>query len=164
MEYIVIGKVIDTFGVKGELKVLPMAPEEVLEKMKKVYLKRVGGSYVPFRVESVRRHGNLFLLKFKDYDDLGSVQQFKGAHIFLPEKELPKRSKEEFYAYELVGMEVVTDKGKRLGKVKKVEDFGVYDMLVLENERIMIPFVGDIVLNVDRENRKIEVREELVVF
>ncbi|RLJ70681.1 16S rRNA processing protein RimM [Hydrogenivirga caldilitoris] len=164
MEYIVIGKVIDTFGVKGELKVLPMAPEEVFEKLKRVYLKRVGGEYVPFKVEGVRRHENFLLIKFKGYNDLGSVEQFKGAHLFLPEKELPKRDEEEFYAYELIGMEVVTNKGKRLGKVKRVEDFGVYDMLVLENEKIMIPFVSDIVLNVDRRERRIEVKEELVLF
>ncbi|WP_457600571.1 ribosome maturation factor RimM [Hydrogenivirga sp.] len=161
MDYIIIGKIIDTFGVKGELKILPMAPVEVFERLRKVYLKRVGGEYVPFRVESVREHGNLFLLKFRGYDDLSSVEQFKGAHIFLPEKELPERGEDEFYAYELVGMEVITDKGKRLGKVKRVEDFGVYDMLVLEGERIMIPFVGDIILKVDREKKKIEVKEEL---
>ena len=163
MDYVVIGKVIDTFGVKGDLKVLPFAPEEVFDRLKRVYLKRVGGGYVPFKVERVRKSGNLILLKLGGYDSLGEAEQFRGAHLFLPEKELPKRDEEEFYAYELVGMEVWTDKGKRLGRVKRVEDFGVYDMLILEDERIMIPFVGDIVLSVDREGKRIDVREEMVV-
>ncbi len=162
MDYVVIGRVIDTFGVRGELKVIPFAPEEIFEDLKKVYLKRVGGGYVPFKVEGVRRHKSFFLLKLKGYDSLSEAEQFKGAHLFLPEKELPERGEEEFYAYELVGMEVWTDKGRRLGKIKRVEDFGVYDMLILEDEKTMIPFVGDIVLSVDREKKKIEVREEMV--
>ena len=160
MEYVVIGKVIDTFGVKGELKVLPFAPEEVFENLRVVYLKKVDRGYVPFKVEGVRKHRNFFLLKLRGYDSLDEAEQFKGAHLFLPEGELPKREGEEFYAYELVGMEVWTDKGRRLGKVKRVEDFGVYDMLILE--KTMIPFVSDIVLSVDRDKRRIEVKEELI--
>ncbi len=162
MDYVVIGKVVDTFGVRGELKVLPLAPEEVFENLGKVYFKRSGGGYVPFRVEGVRGHGDFFLVKLEGYDSLSDVEQFRGAHLFLPEEELPERGEEEFYAYELVGMEVWTDKGRRLGKVKRVEDFGVYDMLILEDEKTMIPFVGDIVLAVDREHGRIEIREEMV--
>jgi len=59
------------------------------------------------------------LLKLKGYDSLGEVEQFKGAHLFLPQRELPKIGEEEFYAYELVGMEVWTDKGRNLGRVKR---------------------------------------------
>ena len=163
MDYVVIGKVVDTFGVRGELKVLPFAPEEVFEGLRKVYFKRSGGGYVPFNVESIREHGDLFLVKLKGYDSLEDAEQFRGAHLFLPEDELPERKEDEFYAYELVGMEVWTDKGRKLGRVKRVEDFGVYDMLVLEDERIMIPFVGDIVLEVDRKKKRIEVKEEIIL-
>ncbi len=162
MDYVIIGKIIDTFGVKGELKVYPLAPQEVFQNLKKVYLKRVGGDYVPFRVERVKEHGQLFVLKFKGYDSIDAIEQFKGAHLFLPQKQLPKREEDEFYAYELVGMEVVTDRGRKLGRVKRVEDFGVYDMLVLEDERIMVPFVGDIVLSVSREKGLITVKEDLI--
>ncbi len=162
MEYVVVGRVADTFGVKGELKVTPFAPEEVLLNLRRVFLKRAGGGYVPFTVESVRKRGRLYILKFRGFDSLEEVEQFRGAHLFLPESELPPREGEEFYAYELVGMEVVTDRGRTLGKVRRVDDFGVYDMLVLEDERIMIPFVGDIVLSVDREGKTVKVREDLL--
>ncbi len=162
MEYVAIGKVADTFGIRGELKVLPYAPQEVLSKLRRVFFKRRGGEYVPFRVEKVRSSEKFFILKLKGYDSLDSVEQFKGATLFLPEKELPRRGEDEFYAYELVGMEVFTDRGKRLGRVERVEDFGVYDMLVLEGGRLMIPFVGDIVLRVNKKEKRIEVREELI--
>lgn len=160
----VVGKVIDTFGVKGELRVLPFAPEEVFERLVEVYLKKVGGGYVPFKVEGVRKHKGLFLLKLKGYDSEDEAKELKGAHIFLPEEKLPPRGEDEFYAYELVGMEVWTDRGKRMGNVKRVEDLGVYSMLLLDDEKSMIPFVDEIVLKVDRKGRRIEVREELVLL
>ena len=163
MEYVVIGKVIDTFGVKGGLKVLPFAPREVFDTLKRVYFKRVGGGYVPFKAESVKKHGDLFLLKLEGCNSLEKAEQFKGAHLFLPEVELPEREEGEFYAYELVGMEVWTDGGRKIGRVERIEDLGVYDILILEDKKTMIPFVSDIVLEVDRRRRRIEVREDMVL-
>ena len=163
MEYVIIGRVIDTFGVKGDLKVAPLAPPEVFESLKKVYLKRAGGGYVLFKVERIKEHGNSVIVKLEGYNSLNEVEQFKGAHLFLPEKDLPPTKEDEFYAYELVGMEVRTDKGKNLGKVKRVEDVGVYSMLILEDEKKMIPFVDEIVLKVSREKKTIEVREDMIV-
>ncbi len=162
MEFVAIGKVLDTFGIKGELKVLPFAPDEVFETLKKVYLKRKGGDYVPFEIEGVRRHREFYLVKFRGYDDISSAEQFRRATLYLPEEELPPREEDEFYAYELVGMEVVTDKGRELGKVKRVEDYGVYDVLVLEDEKTFIPFVGEIILSVEREKKLIRVKDDLI--
>jgi len=162
MDYVVIGKVIATFGVKGELKITPYAPEEVFENLKRVYLKRAGGSYTPFSVERVRKSDRFYIIKLRGYDTLEEVLQFQGASVFLPQEELPARGEGEFYAYELVGMEVVGDRGRVIGRVKRIEDLGVYDMLILEDERVMIPFVGDIVLRVDRRSRRITVREDLL--
>ncbi|MDQ7038894.1 MAG: ribosome maturation factor RimM [Aquificota bacterium] len=164
MGYVVIGRVLDTFGTKGELKVFPYAPEEVYENLKRVYLKRKGGDYFSFEVEWVRKHREFYLVKLKGYDDIGSAEQFRKATLFLPEEELPERGEDEFYAYEIVGMEVITDRGRVLGRVKRVEDYGVYDMLILEDEKTYIPFVGEIVLKVDREKNRIEVKEDLIVI
>jgi len=162
MEYVVIGKVVDTFGVRGELKIMPFAPEEVFEGLERVYLKRRGGAYVPFQVKEVRRAGRFYILRFEGCEGVQEARQFRGAHLFLPEGELPERSEGEFYAYELVGMEVITDRGKKLGRIKRIEDFGVYDMLILEEEKIMIPFVGDIVLEVNRGRGTVKVKEDLI--
>ena len=162
-EYVVIGKIADTFGIEGELKVIPYMPLEFFENLERVYLKRRGGDYVPFEVEWVDFMDNKVILKFKGYDSIEQVEQFKGAKIFLPKEELPELSEEEYYAYELVGMDVETDKGKKLGKVERVQDIGPYDALVLQGGNLLIPFVSDIVLKVDKENKKIIVKEERVL-
>ncbi len=166
MSFVVIGKVLDTFGLEGELKIMLYAPEDILDSIKKVYFKKRGGDYVPFEVEYFdvmeRPKAKVYILKLKDIDSIDLAEQFKGAKIFYPEEELPERGEDEFYAYELIDMDVYTDKGRYLGKVKRIEDYGVYDMIILEDEKIMFPFVNDIVLEVDREKRTIKVKEDLI--
>ncbi|WP_461831417.1 ribosome maturation factor RimM [Aquifex sp.] len=162
MEYVVIGKVLDTFGLEGELKVLPYMPLEFFENVERVYFKKKGGDYVAFDVEWVDFMNDRVILKLKGYDSIDKAEQFKGAKIFLPKGELPELEEDEFYAYELVGMEVETDKGKKLGKVSRVQDMGPYDALVLEGDKLMIPFVSDIVKDVKKNEGKIIVREELL--
>ncbi len=164
MEFVVVGKVISPFGIKGEIKVLPIAPEEFVLSLQRIFFKKKGGDYLPFEVESTRRHGSFVLLKLKAFSTPEEVEQFKGAHIFLPREELPPLGEDEFYSFELVGMEVITDKGRKLGKVDHLKDFGVYDMLILEGEKIIIPFVSDIVLNVDRKKGIITVKEDLILI
>ncbi len=161
-DYVVIGKITDTFGLEGELKVYPYLPQEFWENLEKVYLKRKGGDYVPFELEWIDFMKNFVILKFKGYDSIDRVEQFKGAKIYLPRSELPTLSEDEFYAFELVGMDVVTDKGKELGKVEGIRDLGAYDALVLKNGELLIPFVSDIVINVDKEKGQILVREDLI--
>lgn len=161
-EYIVVGKVVDTFGLEGELKVYPYLPQEFWENYQKVYLKRKGGDYVPFEIEWIDFMKNLVILKFKGFDKVDQVEQFKGAKLYLPKEELPRLQEDEFYAFELIGMEVITDKGKRLGEVEDIRDLGVYDALVLKSGNLIIPFVSDIILDVNRERGEIIVKEELI--
>jgi len=159
---VIIGKILDTFGLEGELKVRPYMPLEFFEGLERVYLKRKGGDYVPFELEWIDFMNDKVILKFKGYDSIDVAQQFKEAKVYLPKEDLPSLEEDEFYAYELIGMEVETDKGKKLGKVVRVQDMGPYDALVVEGEKIMIPFVSDIVLEVDKEKRKVIVKEELI--
>ena len=161
-DYIVVGKIIDTFGLEGELKVFPYLPLEFWENLREIYLKRKGGNYIPFELEWVDFMKDFVILKFKGYDNIEKVEQFKGAKVYLPRNKLPKLSEDEFYAFELVGMDVITDKGKELGKVEGIRNLGAYDALVLRNGELLIPFVSDIVLRVDKEKGEILVKEDLI--
>jgi len=161
-DFVAVGKVLDTFRLEGELKVLPYLPPEEFLKLKRVFFKKRGGDFVPFEVESVKEHGKYLVLKLKGYDDAESASQFKGAKLFLPRSELPPLGEDEFYAYQLVGMNVITDKGRELGKVVRVRDMGPYEALVLEGEKLFIPFVSEIVLSVDSRKGEVKVKEDLL--
>ena len=157
--YVVIGKIEDTFGTLGKLKVKIFAPQKLWESVKKIYLKRRGGNYEPFEVENVEVRGRKAYLKLKGVDTEEDALKMVGAHIYYPEVELPELKSGEYYYYQLVGSEVFTDRGERLGTVQYIHETGGYPILVLEND-IMIPFNRHFIKEVDTDNRRIVVDSE----
>jgi len=157
--YVVIGKIEDTFGTLGKLKIKIFAPHKVWETTKKIFLKRKGGGYEPFEVENVEVRGRKAYLKLKGVNNEEEALKMVGAHIYYPEKELPELKSGEYYYYQLVGSEVYTDKGDNLGTVQYIHETGGYPILVLEND-VMVPFNKHFIKEVDIENKKIVVDSE----
>ncbi|MFN3871059.1 MAG: ribosome maturation factor RimM [Aquificaceae bacterium] len=160
-QHVIIGKVKDTYGLRGELRVEPYLEGKHWRKLKRVFLKRKGGDYVPFPLEFVKSHGKDIILRFEGYSHISQVEGFKGAKIFLPKKELPKRGKDEYYYFELYGLDVYTEGGKFMGKVTGVWEQKPYDLLEIEEGKLYIPFVGALVKKVDLKKGRVIVDEAL---
>ncbi len=164
MNFVIIGKITGAFGRKGYIKVIPMADEKVFKDIKRIYLKRRGGDYVPFDVECIRKHGGFFIVKIKGCDSIEEAEKFSNAHVFLPEDDLPPLGKDEFYYYQLIGLDVYDSTGNKLGKVKSLQDIGPYYLIELDNGKTYIPFVSEIVKEVDIEKKRIVVDETKIVI
>ena len=160
-EFAVIGKIEDAFGYDGKLKVNIFAPQRVWESLKKVYLKRKGGEYIPFEVEQLEVRGKKAYLKLKGIDTEEDALKAVGAHIYYPEGELPQLKSGEYYYFQLIGSKVVDQQGRELGKVEYIHEGGMYPMLVLDNERI-IPFTKNFVVEVKPEEKLIVVDGEKI--
>ena len=159
-QYVVIGRVLDTYGLRGELKVQAYLDKKHWSKIKRVFLKRKGGDYVPFVVEYSKPHGKDYLiLKFEGFKKLEEVESFSGAKIFLPKGELPKRRKGEYYYFELEGLEVFTEGGRYMGKVSGVVEQKPYDLLEIDEGKLYIPFVSALVKEVKLEEGKLIVSD-----
>lgn len=160
--YVVIGKVLDTYGLKGELKVQTYLERRHWTKINRVFLKRKGGEYVPFSVEYKKPHGKDYLiLKFEGFNSIQEAEAFKGAKIFLPRTELPKKKKEEYYYFELEGLEVYTESGKQIGKISGIVEQKPYDLLEIDGGRLYIPFVSALVKDVKLKEGKVIVSDML---
>ena len=97
-QYVVIGKVLDTYGLRGDLKVEPYLDPKHWQKIKRVFLKHKQRGYVSFNIATLRPHGNrMLIIHFEGYDSLPQVEGFRGAKVFLPKGEIPARGKEEYY-------------------------------------------------------------------
>ncbi len=164
--FVVVGKILEPYGLKGELKVEPYLEGSKWKGIKRVFLKRKGGDYVPFKVELIKRHGtDKLLIKFEGFDERGRVEGFAGARVFLPANELPKTERGEYYYFELEGLEVFTEKGKRLGVVSGVVPQKPYHLLEVEGGKLYIPFVKELIKRVEKRKGKIVVShllEELI--
>jgi 16S rRNA processing protein RimM len=78
----------------------------------------------------------------------------RGAELKVPRAQLEPAGEDEYYVFELVGMDVVEDGGRPLGRVARVSSPPANDVLELESG-VALPFVGACVLEVDRERRRI---------
>ena len=121
MEYILIGKLIKPFGLKGEVKV-DIYTDFVKERFAPnsiVYLK-VGETMEPMKVKQYRMHKGQLLLQFVDHEDINLIEKYHLVEIYKHERDIKPLKEGEYFFRDLVGLEVVL-KGEVVGKVKDVE-------------------------------------------
>ena len=158
MAYICIGKIINTHGIKGEVKIESYSDfdEERYTKGKQVYI-RVDEKYLPVMVASYRKHKGFPLVSFVDLQNINFVEQYKGCEIYIDEADRKQLKKGEYYRKDLVGLTVVDEEGITLGKIISVEEtLGAQNNLRLQLEdakEVLIPYIPMIVKNVDLDKQ-----------
>ncbi len=157
MEKVVIGTIINTRGLKGELKIASSTsfPQERFKEGNKVIL------YNPLNKNEeeviISRHfvyKNFDYLVFKGKENINLVEKYKTWQILADKKELDQDS---FYYADLKGLEVYFA-GKLLGKVKEVFDLNNRAMLRIrkeDNNDLLVIFMDNFIESVDLENKKI---------
>ena len=122
MEYLKLGKIIDTFSLDGSIKVLSSTNNQELryKKGNKVYLS-VDGKMKELTIDSYRKGPNADIVKFVEITSVDEAASLKGKELFVI-KDI-NDLKEGYYFYsDLVGCSIVAD-GKNIGKVIEVEEF-----------------------------------------
>lgn len=156
MEKILIGKVTNAVGIKGELRVYNYSDsDEIYRNTSLIYM----GDKL-YKVEKVRMQKNMVVLKLKGIDDRNAAELAKGSEIFVTEADLPALPEGEFYVRDLIGMDVVTDEGELVGVVTDVIQNTAQDIFEIKTEdgkQVLIPKVDQFVLNIDGKERKITV-------
>lgn len=157
----VIGRIARPVGVKGELKLKMESalPDRILEM--KDLLVKVGKHAYKFPVESIKGSSGWYRLKLKGIDNPEDGSALSGCELLGTEADRPKLAAGEYYIDDLIGCMVESDKGDDLGMLMEVMSQGHHDIWMIDGEfgEIMIPAVGEFVLNVDTEQHKILVRE-----
>ena len=159
MEYVVIGKIVNTFGIKGELKVYSYTDfvKERFKKGSKVYLSE---KYLPFEVNSCREHKGFLLVSFKDHEDINLVEKYKNMLIYKAKEDIKPLKKGEYYFSDLRDLEVYVE-GKKIGRVKIVEE-GIRSnnlriVKYADEKEYLVPFLDVFIEKVDLENKRIDI-------
>ncbi|PLV60368.1 ribosome maturation factor RimM [Thermotoga sp. KOL6] len=162
-ERIPIGKVVNTHGLKGEVKLFPYTnSEEILGNLSEVVLynkeKKV---FYHLSVESIRRMNKLFLVRFDTIDTIEAAERIKGCEVFIKYEELPPLQEDEYYFYEILGCDVFYDSGENVGKVVDIIETGSNDVLVVKNQKkeTLIPMTKDWIIKIDKGEKKIVARK-----
>lgn len=141
-----IGRVRGAFGVRGDLKVEPLAPPQTFAPGRAVTL--AGSTH---EIERSRRHKGALLVKLAGIDDRDEAADLRDQYLLIPESELDPLGEDEYYRFQLIGLRVVSSEGEDLGEVAEVLERPANDVFVVRGPRgeILVPAADDIVQSVD---------------
>ncbi len=156
MEKIKIGQIVNAVALKGEVKVYNYSGyKERYEELKDVFVDDTRR-----RIEGVRYQNNVVILKLSGIDDRDAAEAAKGSYIYITEEDLPELPEDTFYIRDLIGMDVETAEGLRLGRLSDVLQNSAQDLYEVEREdgrKLLIPAVAEFILDIDKEKRLIKV-------
>ncbi|TDF98251.1 ribosome maturation factor RimM [Paenibacillus piri] len=158
-----VGKIVNTQGIRGELKIFPETdfPDERFAKGSAlVFYDPQKHATLPVVVESAREHKKLFIIKFKGFDNINDVEKYKGWLLKVEEKYVFELPEDEFYHHEIIGCTVITDEGEELGTISEILSPGANDVWVVEREKgrpVLLPYIDEVVLEVDVAEKRVKV-------
>lgn len=159
-EYFEIGQIVNTFGIKGMVKVVPYTDDITrFDDLKNVYVvtKHMNKQY---DIEEVKYHKNMVLLKFKGIDKVEEAENLRNAILKVERKDAAKLEEGSYYIADLLGMQVYTDEGEFLGVLEDIYNTGSNDIYVVktkEHKQILLPAIQDVVKQINLEENRITV-------
>jgi 16S rRNA processing protein RimM len=155
MEKILIGKLVNTHGLRGEVKIMSESDfkDERFKKGSKLFL-----GELEVTVKSHRTHKNFDLVVFEEFNNINLVEKYKGTEIFVDKSLLSELEEDEFYYHELEGLEAF-DGDELIGTIVEVRDMPSSTMLIvkMKTKRVYIPFVDEFIGEVDLEAGTIQI-------
>jgi 16S rRNA processing protein RimM len=160
-EWAGVGEVLTTHGVQGELRVLPLTDDlSRWEELSRVYC-RTASETMELHIESVRYHKQCVIVKFKEIPDITAAERLKDCWLWLPKYERKPLPAGRFYRDQLLGLEVLDDTERFIGRIRDILQTGANDVLVVgetSKEEILLPAIKSVILAVDLENGKMRVK------
>ena len=155
-----VGAVTSTHGLAGEVKVFPTTDDPKRFKKLKQVLLDTGKDMLPLGVEHVKFFKNMVILKFKGYDRIEDIMGFKGKNLYVTRENAVRLKKDEYFIADLIGMKVYTEDEAYLGELTEVITTGANDVYTVHMENgkdVLIPVIGQCILNVDVEHETMQV-------
>ena len=158
-QYLQVGVISSTHGVRGEVKVFPTtdSPQRFRE-LKEVMLD-TGREQLSLEVEGVKFFKQFAILKFKGYDYINDIEKYKGCSLKIAEENLTDLDDGEFYYHEIIGLDVY-EGDTLIGQVKEILQPGANDVWVVKRKGkkdLLLPYIPPVVLDVDVAAGRIEV-------
>ena len=163
MKYVLIGKLVNTHGIKGEVRILSdfKYKDRVFKPGMKIY---IGKNKICEVINSYRHHKIFDMIMMEGYNDINEVLKYKGDYVYVNKEDI-KLNDGEYLDEDIIGLNVYVN-DKLLGVVRKIENHNGNNILVVINneKKYLIPYNFDIILSIDLNERKIMVRDIAGLF
>lgn len=157
MDLIMIGKIVNTHGIKGELRLLSDFPykDKVFVKGMTIYIDKVNKEFI----NTYRRHKNFDMITLNGYSNINEVLKYKGKIVYVKEEDIVLE-KDEYLDEELIGLNVIYG-NKEMGTIKNIQR---YDKMALfeikgDQKNYLIPYNDNLIDKIEINTKKIYIKD-----
>lgn len=153
-----IGQIVNTFGIKGFVKVNPFVDDILrFDDLEKVYIRR-NKEIKELQVEEVKYHKNMVLVKFKGVDKVEDAELLRNFYLEVDRENAIELEEGEYFIADLLGMNVLTEENEELGKLEDIFNAGSSDIYVVKTEegkQILLPAISEVIKEINLKENKI---------
>lgn len=165
-EFLEVGQIVGTHGVRGEMRVNPWADSpEFLKQFKTLYYDNRGEKSV--KVISARPHGNVVIVKVEGIDTVDAASALRNRVLYIRRADA-KIAEGSYFIEELIGCRVLDadDENICYGTLSDVSETGANDVWHIEKDgkEYLIPAIPDVVISADVANDKVVIRPLKGIF
>ena len=159
-EKLEIGQIVNTFGIKGFVKIYPYVDDITrFDDLEDVYILQKKQE-TKLKIEEVKYQKNMVLVKFKGIETVEQAENLRNAYVEIDRKDAIPLEEGQYFIADLLGLDVFLDTGEKLGILDDIFNNGSTDIYVVKNElgkQFLLPYIDDVIKNIDLENEKITV-------
>ncbi|MGB5822814.1 MAG: ribosome maturation factor RimM [Proteocatella sp.] len=152
-----IGQIVNTHGLKGEMKVYPLTDyPERFEEIGCLYLENDGDKKL--EIEKVRYQKKMVLLKIKGIETIEEVEKIRERYLLIDESDRRNLDEDEHMISDLLGLNVYLEDGTLIGSIKDVLQYAANDVYVIKNDEgkeYLVPALKQFIPVVDVKNNKV---------
>ncbi|NMA87280.1 MAG: 16S rRNA processing protein RimM [Tissierellia bacterium] len=155
-DFIQIGRIANTHGVRGEIKIIPLTND--MHRFNYLKTAFLGEEKIKVEVENVKYHKNLVIVKFKEFNDINEIISFKDEYVYIEGKDKVVLPEDHYFLYDIVNCEVFDTQNNYIGIVKEVLQSASNDIYIVKDKKgkeYLIPAVKEFFIDIDVENKKI---------
>lgn len=156
MEKIKVGKIVNTHGIKGEVKIQPSG----IETFGRDINYYIGEKFTEVKIVNTKFHNGVFIVKFASFNNINDVMTFKSKEIYIDSEDLVDLEEDEFYIKDLIGLDVIDQSNEDIGKLIDVLQYEANDVYVVktQNSLISIPAVDEFIIEVNIKEKYLRVK------
>ncbi|MCI8403808.1 MAG: ribosome maturation factor RimM [Clostridia bacterium] len=158
MDLLEVGKIVNTHGLRGEVKVVSWTDyPEVFEDIKYVYIKNKN-DYERLDIAGIKYQKGNLIVRFPQIKDINEAEKYKNHVIYAERDMLGELPDGAHYIADLIGLDVIEENGEKIGVIADVFNTGsndIYDIKREGRKNLLLPVIDEVVLDINIEEKKI---------
>ncbi len=161
MEKILIGKVVNVVGIKGEVKIYNYSTPDRFEHLEHVYLEKKN-NLTEYKIQKARHTGNTSVVLLEGINDRNQAEFLVNSAVYIMEEDLEELPEGIYYIRDLIGCKVIDlETGVEIGVITNVDQSSAqdnYEIKLANGKLTLIPAVKEFIKEIDIKSKQVKVK------